>query len=235
MLSISDATTVYTIGDTYEFDGTVTLVYSDKSTESLQGADYTVDVTDVDMTAAGSYSVIVKYNADNSVVGSIAITVTGGSVPNPYSMTPDNNTTGITSTTYVTSLTDFTCDGIAWKMNQWNPKSLQIKTNVSSAASEFRFYNASAFPGRITKVVIKFSALNVVDAGKLMFLGGDSEVTATSGGTAGTWNSTDKTLTWTPDNTENYTYFAFYQNGSAANGTNKLASEDAIVVYFASN
>ena len=235
MLSISDATTVYTIGDTYEFDGTVTLVYSDNSTESLTGADYTVDVSDVDMTAAGSYSVIVKYNADNSVVGSIAITVTGGSVPNPYSMTPDNNTTGSTSTTYVTSLTDFTCDGIAWKMNQWNPSSLQIRTNQSSAASEFRFYNASAFPGRITKVVIKFSALTVADAGKLMFLGGTSEVTETTGGTAGTWNSTDKTLTWTPSDTEDYTYFAFYQNGKAASGTNYLASEDAIVVYYESN
>ena len=119
-------------------------------------------------------------------------------------------------------------------MNQWNPSTLQIKTNESSAASEFRFYNTSAFSGRITKVVITFSALTVSDASKLMFLGGTSEVTATTGGTAGTWNSMSKTLTWEPASTDNFTYFAFYQNGKAASGTNKLATSDAIVVTYES-
>ena len=116
-----------------------------------------------------------------------------------YSLTPNQESTGSSATTYITTLTEFTHDGISWKMNQWNPKTLQIKTNQSSAASEFRFYNTSAFAGRIKSVVITFSALTVSDASKLMFLGGTSEVTATTGGTAGTWNSTAKTLTWTPE------------------------------------
>lgn len=149
-----------------------------------------------------------------------------------YSMTPDQSSTGSSSTTYITTLTEFTYEGISWKMNQWNPSTLQIKTNQSSAASEFRFYNTSAFSGRIKKVVITFSALTVSDASKLMFLGGASEVTATTGGTAGTWDATAKTLTWTPSTSDNFTYFAFYQNGKAASGTNKLAETDAIVVEY---
>ena len=152
--------------------------------------------------------------------------------PSTYSLTPDQASTGSESTTYITTLTEFTYSGISWKMNQWNPKSLQIKTNQSDATNEFRFYNTSAFSARINSVVIKFSALTVSDASKLMFLGGSSEVSATSGGTAGTWNSTSKTLTWTPGNSDNFTYFAFYQNGKAASGTNYLASSDAIVVSY---
>ena len=152
-----------------------------------------------------------------------------------YSLTPDQASTGSTSTSYITSLTEFTYGGISWKMNQWNPKTLQVKTNQSSAASEFRFYNTSAFSGRITKVVISFEALTVSDASKLMFLGGTSEVTATTGGTAGTWDATKKTLTWTPAAADNFTYFAFYQNGRAASGTNYLAETDAIVVTYESS
>ncbi|MBQ4008731.1 MAG: dockerin type I repeat-containing protein [Muribaculaceae bacterium] len=65
-----------------------------------------------------------------------------------------------------------------------------------------------------------------------MFLGGTSAVTATTGGTAGTWDETNLTLTWEPDANTDYTYFAFYQDGKAASGSNFLAEEDAIVVTY---
>ena len=149
-----------------------------------------------------------------------------------YSLTPDKTGSGLSNTAYITTLTEFTYNGVSWKMNQWNPSSLQIKTNQTAATNQWRFYNTSAFPGKITKVVITFSALTVSDASKLMFCGGTSEVTATSGGTAGTWNSSSKTLTWTPNSSDNFTYFAFYQNGKAASGTNKLATSNAIVVTY---
>lgn len=151
-----------------------------------------------------------------------------------YSLTPNQSSTGSNATSYITTLTEFTHNGISWKMNYWNPNSLQIKTNESTSTNEFRFYNTSAFSGRITQVTIKFSALTVSDASKLMFIGGTTPVTSTSGGTAGTWNSSTKTLTWTPDANSNYTCFAFYQNGKAASGTNKLATSDAIVVTYTS-
>lgn len=149
-----------------------------------------------------------------------------------YSLTPNQASTGSTATTYITTLTEFEYGGISWKMNYWNPNSLQVKVNQTSAASEFRFYNTSEFPGRITQVVITFSAMTVTDATKFMFLGGSEEQNGTTGGTAGTWNATNKTLTWTPGNSDNFTYFAFYQNGKAASGTDNLATSNAIVVTF---
>lgn len=157
-----------------------------------------------------------------------------GQSTSTYSLTPDQSSTGSSATSYITSLTEFTYNNVSWKMNQWNPKTLQIKTNQSSAASEFRFYNTSAIPGKITQVVLTFSDLtlsNTTTTG-FMFVGGTSEVTGTTGGTNGTWNSTNKTITWTPGANDNFTYFAFYQNGKVATGTNKLATADAIVVTY---
>ena len=140
----------------------------------------------------------------------------------------------MTNTQYITSLTEFTYNGVSWKMNQWNPSSLQIKTNQANATSEWRFYNTSAIPGKIKKVVIKFSALTLSNTSSsgFKFVGGSSAVTSTTGGTDGIWNSTAKTLTWTPNSSDNFTYFALYQNGKVATGTNKLATSDAIVVTY---
>ncbi len=149
-----------------------------------------------------------------------------------YKFTPDASTSSNSATSYVTSAYSFTHNNIEWSFNQWNPSTLQIKTNQSSAGSEFNFKNTSAFPGKIKSVVITFAALTVSDASKLCFVGGTSAISSLSGGSAGTWNSTAKTLTWTPAEGTNYTYFAFYQNGKAASGTNKLASSDAITVTY---
>jgi len=153
-----------------------------------------------------------------------------------YSLTPNKSNTGRSETSYITTLTEFTYESgssVKWKMNQWNPDNLQIKTNQSSASSEFRFYNNSAFAGKITKVVITLGTVGTIlkDNG-FMFLGGTSAQTGTSSGSAGTWNSTAKTITWTPGSSTNYTYFAFYQSGKAASGTNKLATSNSIVVTY---
>ena len=151
-----------------------------------------------------------------------------------YSLTPNKAQTGLTNTSYITTLTSFTYNGVTWKMNQWNPNSLQVKTNQNSAASEWRFYNETAMPGKITKVVIKFSALTLKNTSTtgFKFVGGSSAVTVTTGGTDGVWNATAKTLTWTPSESDNFTFFALYQNGKVASGTNNLATSDAIVVTY---
>lgn len=151
-----------------------------------------------------------------------------------YSMTPNATTTGSSSTSYWSTLTAFTHNEIGWQMAYLNPSTLQTKTNQTSATSEFRFYNTTAFPGRITKVVITYKALTVSTgkASEFKFLGGTSEVTATTDGDAATWNSTNKTMTWTPAANTNYTYFAYYMNGKTATGSNYLAESDAIVVTY---
>ena len=78
-LSIVGATTTYKVNDTYNFDGTVNLVYSDASTESISSSEYTVDDSEVDMTHAGTYTVTVKYNADNNIKDTYDITVSAES------------------------------------------------------------------------------------------------------------------------------------------------------------
>ena len=151
-----------------------------------------------------------------------------------YSLTPNKAQTGLTNTSYITTLTSFTYNGVTWKMNQWNPSTLQVKTNQDNTANEWRFYNETAMPGKITKVVIKFSALTLKNTSTtgFKFVGGSSAVTTTTGGTDGVWNASEKTLTWTPNAEDNFTFFALYQNGKVASGTNNLASSDAIVVTY---
>ena len=150
-----------------------------------------------------------------------------------YSLTPDATSTGSSATSYQASLS-FTYEGVSWTMAQINPSTLQTKTNQSSATAEFNFHNTSAFPGKITKVVITYSALTLKDETNtgFMFVGGSSAVTATTGGTAATWNGTNKTMTWEPASTDNFTFFAFYMDGKRATGSNYLAESDAIVVTY---
>ena len=77
-LSITGATTSYSVDDSFSFDGAVSVLFSDTSEELLDASDYTVDDSAVDMSVAGNYTVTVTYNADNSIYGTYDITVYGG-------------------------------------------------------------------------------------------------------------------------------------------------------------
>ena len=61
-LTISDATTTFTVGDSFVFDGSVTLIYSDLSTKPLSKGEYTIITDAVNMNTAGTYNVVVKFN-----------------------------------------------------------------------------------------------------------------------------------------------------------------------------
>lgn len=153
-----------------------------------------------------------------------------------YSFTPDNATTGNSSTTYVTSDYEFTVGEAKWKFNQWNPKNLQIKTNQGSATGEFYFFQTKAFSGPVTSVSIKFSALSLKSTSStgMYIVGGASAFSSaqTSGGTQMSWNSDSKTLSCTLDASNNYKAIAFYQNGKVASGTNNLATSNAITITY---
>ncbi len=233
--------TTYTEGEYFNPAGMVVTATFENHNNTEQTKQETVDNANLTFSPSTStalttsdVSVTIGYtvNAINKTTTQ-AITVNASSGGGgTYSLTPNQSSTGSNSTSYITTLTSFTYEGITWSMNQWNPSTLQVKTNQSSASSEFRFYNTSAFPGRISKVVIKFSALTVSNSNGFMFTGGTSEVSSTTDGTAGTWNGTDKTLTWIPGENDDFTFFAFYQNGKVASGSNYLESEDAIVVTY---
>lgn len=59
-ISLSGETTEWSVGDTFAFDGTVTVGYLDGTTEVLSSG-YVVDSSGVDMSAAGTYTVTVSY------------------------------------------------------------------------------------------------------------------------------------------------------------------------------
>lgn len=77
-ITITGATTAYSVGDTYSFDGTVKAQFSDTSEETLTASEYTVDDSNVDMSTAGTYTVTIIYNDDTSVTETYVITVSGG-------------------------------------------------------------------------------------------------------------------------------------------------------------
>ncbi len=155
-----------------------------------------------------------------------------------YSIVPDGETSGSSSTSYVTTDTSFTfpeTNGVSWHMKQWNPSTLQIKTNQSSAGSEWCFYTGK-FPGKITKVEIYFSSLTLASTSSTgMYVVGSANAHtnyASSGGTQMTWDSTNKKLSATWNTSNGYYAIAFYQNGKKATGTNKLDSTKSIVVTY---
>ena len=61
-LTISGATTVFSVGSTFAFGGSVTLIYSDLSTKPLSEGEYTIITDAVNMNTAGTYNVVVKFN-----------------------------------------------------------------------------------------------------------------------------------------------------------------------------
>ena len=139
----------------------------------------------------------------------------------------NNANTGNTSTTYVTTAYSFEYEKVDWTMNQWNPKNLQIKTNQSSASSEFYFFTGE-FPGVITSVEISFSALTLKSTNNpgMFIVAKDSAYTslASSGGTEMAWDADSKTLSWTANASSGYKAISFYQNGKVATGTNYMSS-----------
>lgn len=184
-LAISDATTAYSVDDPYEFDGTVTLVYSDKSTEVLSSSAYTVDDSEVDMSAADTYTVTVVYKADNNITGSYDITVSGGAV------TP----------TATFSDTDYTGQGTSGSGGSVSATKsvITVASDKGYGASEHvRVYSngkitITSTGGNITKVEVTCTA-----SGNANY--GPSKLSATSGysysGYVGTWAGTAaKTVT----------------------------------------
>ena len=76
-LTISDATTTFTVGDSFVFDGSVTLIYSDNSISELSSDDYSVNSSGVNMSLAGTYNVTVSYNSEINATYQITVKNTG--------------------------------------------------------------------------------------------------------------------------------------------------------------
>lgn len=188
-LSISGAKTAYTVNDPYAFDGTVTLVYSDKSTEVLNSSSYTVDSSEVDMSAAGTYTVTVVYNANNNITGSYDIKVSGGG--------------GATPSTPTATFSDSDYSGQGTSGSGGSISATKSVITVASdkgygASGHVRVYSGGEITitstgGNITKVEVTCTASGTSS-------NGPGKLSATSGytysGSVGTWQGTAaKTVT----------------------------------------
>ena len=67
----------------------------------------------------------------------------------------------------MTTATAFTNNDVSFKVNQWNPSSLQIKCNQTTAGNNFTLYNTTAIPGKITKISIEITSGSIADASKI--------------------------------------------------------------------
>ena len=110
-ITITGATTSYLINDTYSFDGTVKVNYSDLSNSVLTSSEYTVNSTAVNMAAAGTYTVTVSLVADPLVSTSYDITVSSSLKSLVYTL----DTPKSTGNTAYASTYSVTINEVDWK------------------------------------------------------------------------------------------------------------------------
>ena len=134
------------------------------------------------------------------------------------------NPTSSTSTSYLTSAQDFSVNGVSFTMNNYNPKSGQIRGNQSSASSNFYLYNTTAIPGTLKSITmtVTSSSGTFVDSKTYINTGNSKISTPTTsgdnpssaswtslsgsyfcismakGGTSGTCSISGITITYTP-------------------------------------
>ncbi|MGM9752476.1 MAG: FN3 associated domain-containing protein, partial [Candidatus Cryptobacteroides sp.] len=137
---------------------------------------------------------------------------TAGSTGESLSFKLDETTTGSSSSSYVTSAVAFTKDEVSYKVNQWNPSTLQIKCNQSNAASNFSLYNTSAIPGKITKISIEITSGTIADVSKIYLQTSASVLSSAATSGANPINN-DGTLEWSIEGSVSYFSFGTVKGG----------------------
>ena len=147
-IAVSGATVKYAVDDSYSFDGTVTLTYSDLSTRVLASSEYTVDDSDVDMSVAGAYTVYITYGVLNT---SYSISVGGGS----YTLDSDAIKTAHTADwSYSSGSKAITAtDGSSWIAHNTYAKANQVTIQMNTGKSGYVL--TPSVSGKITKITIE--------------------------------------------------------------------------------
>lgn len=199
-LSITGATTSYSVDDSFDFDGTVKVVFSDTSEETLTASDYTVDDSDVNMSVAGTYTVTVTYNDDPTIEASYEITVSAGVVAPPantvlFSESFDSAADGTSALVYYSSTgttgayNSGTYGTITYTRS--NNSNVQIE-NANSAGGSAKQIMINKNGGSLTISGIKtYGASHVRVSFKYICAKSSAPITATCGETnSGDFNST---------------------------------------------
>ena len=157
-LVITGATLRYAAGSTFAFDGTVTLVYSDDSTQELTEDEYTVNSSRVNMATPGTYGVIVTYNDDSNVSGNYIITVYDPTAVSTATLTgTDMSKMSDAGTSYGTVKTVTTAGDLVWTADAYqasnvkNMLQLRVRTNSKGVS----YVKLPDFPGAIQTVTMK--------------------------------------------------------------------------------
>ena len=142
------------------------------------------------------------------------------------SIVPDKTTTNTTSGSYIATETTFSANEITYKINNWNPSTLQVRGNKSTtnnlqSGENFYFRNTSALPGHLTKITINKKA-GTLNADKIYLQTGDNEITnqTMANSIAGTDNN--GSVSWNITNP--YTFFAISFTNGATSGTTTIQS-----------
>ncbi|MGM9788187.1 MAG: hypothetical protein ACI3ZF_04695 [Candidatus Cryptobacteroides sp.] len=215
------ATFTVTTNTEGENDWTVTPTTLDWATIAVDKTTGTITVTpkDANTTDTAYEATLTVSHSAGTLSEEITLTqnaASSGSTGKSLSFKLDATTTGSSSSSYVTSAVAFTKDEVSYKVNQWNPSSLQIRCNQSSAASNFSLYNTSAIPGNITKISIEITSGIIADVSKIYLQTSTSALSsaATSGANP---TNIDGILEWSIE--ESVSYFSFGTVKGGMSGT----------------
>ena len=158
----------------------------------------------------------------------------GGGTTRTISFKLDQATTGNSSTTYVQAEASFIYDGVGYKVNNWNPKTLQIRGNQTTqtnlqSGKNFYLRNTTAIPGTITSISVEYTSGELV-AANIYAISSASEITnqSTSSSTAGTAKT--GLVIW--DLADGGSYFAI---GLTKGGTSGTALSGTITITYNAN
>lgn len=195
-IAVSGQTTVYTVGDVFEFDGVVTATYTDGSTKTVSPT----DVSDPDMSVAGNPMVTVTYTEDGiTKEATYQITVNAA-------QSGGGETQAYTVTYTVASKTSVTVSGDAPEgSNATFAATFSTPNQITSGNTQT--YTLTGYSGCVIKsVVLSMHANSSKGAGTLSLTAGSQTLASISTATSfdqwynntsfGTdWRDVDVTLT----------------------------------------
>ena len=206
-ISISEVTTEFNVGDTFSFDGTVTLTYSDLSTKVLSSSEFTVNSASVNMAAAGTYTVTVSYGALTANY-SVFVKTAGSSKELSFSFTanpggwPTSSKAG--SYTYTLDSTSYT---FALGSNVY------LGTYSGSSYLMLKYTTSLGLPAisgyKLTKIVVSNST-GCSTSTKVGVSSSSSSASYIGGGAVQTFSSTGSSYTYNLSGTANNTVYYLY-------------------------
>lgn len=128
--------------------------------------------------------------------------------------TPNATNTKNSSSTYVATETEYTVDNFSYKVNNWNPKSGQIRGNQSDITKNFYFFNTTAI-SNIEKIEITVSG--TINADNIEFTTGSESSSLTNTGSVSFANSV---ITFTPGVTTDSFFKIQFKNKSTSGTVN---------------